>query len=136
MFKKREKSKEREPNLLREIANVLEQETPPPPPNSLRMDEIYPPAPENNINMEEDIAGNNEYGRRTRDSSVTRSEAKSNYSDSINLDREFQRLGRDTHFRNTATDPLGRMLFELTLQVRRICKKIDVPYGKDPEETC
>ena len=136
MFKKREKSKEREPNLLREIANVLEQETPPPPPNSLRMDEIYPPAPENNINMEEDIAGNNEYGRRTRDNSVTRSEAKSNYSNSINLDREFQRLGKDIHFRNTATDPLGRMLFELTLQVRRICKKIDVPYGKDPEETC
>ena len=125
--KSRSKSKDREPNLLRELAAAMEDTNTNQ--NQSMHDESADPNPPNTPNISEDIAG-----IRSRDGSETRSH-RSHYSE-FDLNEAFKRLSNEDSFKTTINDALGRLLVENSAQVQHLSKKAHVPVSTNPEQTC
>ena len=137
MFKKRDKSKDRDPNILREVAERVSELTSQV--NSLEISD------ENPMPSEDLVSDTPRYrSRSTSPSSVHIFGPMSNESrerqtindDIVNIQEMLKNLKRDPNFQSTLTDGLGRILIEIQCQLNEIHKKLGLPCFKDTDDLC
>jgi hypothetical protein len=141
MFRKRDKSasKEAEPNILREVAAIFEDEDFPEKteptensnPKANSQESLYPP---------ESPAPSSRKSRRSksRDRSKSRESSKERYSsyDEHEQGGFIDDLGKDDNFRSTVMDPMGRIIIDLVAQLKAVSKKAKIPFNKNTEDLC
>ena len=137
MFKKRDKSKDREPNILREVAERVSELT-----SQVNNLEIT----DQNLMPSEDLVSDTPRYRSRSVSPVSVHNAVPSRSisrerqtindDIININEILKNLKRDPNFHSTLTDGLGRILIEIQCQLNEIHKKLGLPCIKDTDDLC
>ena len=136
MFKKRDKSKERDPNLLREVAEQVSDLS-----SQINNLEI---TNENQESSDNPVSDTPRYRKRSLSPSSVHNIASRNGSrerqaindDLINIQELLRNLKKDPNFQSTLTDGLGRILIEIQCQLNEVNKKIGLPCIKDTDDIC
>jgi len=124
--KSKDSEKETETNLLKDLAEAMENATQVPSTDQTQHQDDQLIA---NDKQSEDIAG-----IRSRDGSEPRSH-RSYYSE-YDLNEALKRLSTEDSFKATINDALGRLMFENSAQVQTLSKKAHIPVYRTPEKTC
>ena len=137
MFKKRDKSKDREPNILREVAERVSELS-----SQVNNLEI---TNENPISSEDLVSDTPCYRSRSMSPSSVHNpmpsrsgsrERQTLNDDILNIQEILKTLKRDPNFQSTLTDGLGRILIEIQCQLNEIHKKVGLPCIKDTDDLC
>ena len=137
MFKKRDKSKEKDPNILREVADRVSDIT-----SQINNLDISSEQP---ILIEDEVSDTPRYRPRSmsppsaRTTMPSRSGSRDRHSineEISNLNEMLKNLKKDPNFQTTLTDGLGRILLEIQVQLNEIHKNIGLPCTKDTDDLC
>ena len=152
--KDREKSVEKDPNILKGVSEIIEEgvhsnmnEHKP------TLDRQEPILDLSDLNFEEDprsrtnsihetgpehyVSKRNKQKQKSRQKSRESSRDRQSSTYELNImENDIRELGEDPNFKKTIFDGLGRMLLEFSAQIKEVSKKTNVPYTKDTDEIC
>ena len=137
MFKKRDKSKEREPNILREVAERVSELTSQV--NNLDITNENPMLSEDLVSDTPRYRSRSQSPKSVHNAMPSRSVSRERQSindDISNIHEMLRNLKKDPNFQSTLTDGLGRILIEIQCQLNEIHKKIGLPCIKDTDDIC
>lgn len=146
MFKtKRDKSSDKEPNILKGVAAIIEdgeRSKVTEHKNLTEMDTETPIIDFSDKKLTEDETGP-EHHASARDKPKARSKSRDSSKDRQSSAYDFNEvenalrgLGDDPNFKSTVYDGLGRIILDFMAQIKEVSKKANVPFHKDTDEIC
>ena len=137
MFKKRDKSKDRDPNILREVAERVSELSSQV--NNLEITNENPMSSEDLVSDTPRYRSRSQSPQSAHNTMPSRSGSRERQTlndDIVNIQEMLKTLKRDPNFQSTLTDGLGRILIEIQCQLNEIHKKVGLPCIKDTDDLC